>query len=71
MENLNLIYPEIFISLTIMFLLILGVFKKNSSNLVYNLSIFALIGTLILIFSYPLNTQIYLFNDSNFYLRVW
>ena len=64
MENLNLIYPEIFISLTIMFLLILGVFKKNSSNLVYNLSIFALIGTLILIFSYPLNTQIYLFNDS-------
>jgi NADH-quinone oxidoreductase subunit N len=64
MENLNLIYPEIFMSLAIMFLLILGVFKKNSSNLVYNLSIFALIGTLILIFSYPLNTQIYLFNDS-------
>ena len=28
MENLNFIYPEIFISLGIMFLLILGVFKK-------------------------------------------
>ncbi len=29
MDNLNFIYPEIFISLSIMFLLILGVFKKK------------------------------------------
>ena len=28
MNNLNFILPEIFISLSIMFLLILGVFKK-------------------------------------------
>ena len=28
MENLNLVLPEIFISLSIMFLLVLGVFKK-------------------------------------------
>ena len=32
MNNLDLYLPEIFISLSIMFLLILGVFKKNSSN---------------------------------------
>ena len=28
MENLQLVLPEIFLSLSIMFLLILGVFKK-------------------------------------------
>ena len=32
MNNLNFISPEIFISLSIMFLLILGVFKKNGSS---------------------------------------
>ena len=32
MEKLNFVYPEIFISLSIMILLILGVFKKNSST---------------------------------------
>ena len=31
MENINFIFPEIFISLSIMFLLLFGVFKKNSS----------------------------------------
>ena len=39
MENLNLILPEIFISLSVMFLLILGVFKKDSSQLIFNLFI--------------------------------
>ena len=52
-DNLNFIYPEIFISLSIMFLLLLGVFKKNSSSLIYNLSIVFLIFTLALIFNYP------------------
>ncbi len=37
MENLNLILPEIFISLSVMFLLILGSFKKDSSQLIFNL----------------------------------
>ena len=64
MNNISLIYPEIFISLSVMFLLILGVFKKNSLNLVYNLSIASLIGTLILIFNYPIKTETNLFNDS-------
>ena len=63
-NNLNFIYPEIFISLSIMFLLIVGAFKKNSSNLIFNLSIITLIGTLALILSYPIQSNINLFNDS-------
>ena len=38
MDNLNFILPEVFISLSIMFLLLLGVYKKNSSNIVHNLA---------------------------------
>ncbi len=64
MENLHFIYPEIFISLSIMFLLILGVFKKNSSNLIHNFSIFSLIIVIILIFNYPLLDNIKLFENS-------
>ena len=63
-NNLNFIYPEIFISLSIMFLLLLGVFKKESSSLVYNLSIVFLIFTLALIFNYPPQSNVNLFNDS-------
>ena len=63
-SKLNFIYPEIFISLSIMFLLLLGVFKKNSSSLIYNLSIIFLIFTLVLIFNYPLQSNIDLFNYS-------
>ena len=43
MMNLDLIFPEIFLSLSIMFLLMIGVFKKNSEKLVYNLSIMFLL----------------------------
>jgi len=64
MDKLNFIYPEIFISLSIMFLLILGVFKKKSSNLIISLSVITLIGTLVLIFGYPINTNLNLFNGS-------
>ena len=63
-ENLNFIYSEIFISLSIMFLLLLGVFKKNSSSLIYNLSIVFLVFTLVLIFNYPPQSSVNLFNNS-------
>ena len=33
MSNIELVFPEIFISLSIMFLLILGVFKKIAQKL--------------------------------------
>ena len=39
MNNINLIFPEIFISLSIMFLLIFGVFKKDSSKIIHNISV--------------------------------
>jgi len=64
MINLNLIFPEIFISLSIMFLLLVGVFKSRSSNLVYNLSIVSLLASLALILNYPIDTNILLFNNS-------
>ena len=47
-----------------MFLLLLGVFKSRSSNLVYNLSIISLLASLALILNYPIDTNILLFNDS-------
>ena len=64
MENINFILPEIFISLSIMFLLILGVFKKNSSSLVYTLSVIILIIGLGLIINFPQYQETYLFNNS-------
>ncbi|MBD1139141.1 NADH-quinone oxidoreductase subunit NuoN [Pelagibacterales bacterium SAG-MED46] len=48
MENLNLILPEVFISLSIMFLLILGVFIKNSSKLIFNASLLILLITSVI-----------------------
>ena len=51
MENLQLVLPEIFLSLSIMFLLIFGVFKKNSSRLVQSLSLAVLIVTAVITFN--------------------
>ena len=64
MENFNFIVPEVFISLGVMFLLIFGVFKKNSSSLVYTLSIVVLLIALGLIINFPSEQEIYLFNNS-------
>ena len=64
MDRLDLVLPEIFISLSVMFLLVFGVFKKKSSNIVYNLSIFSLIITAVLIFNNPFNKNVNLFNES-------
>jgi len=64
MINLNFIYSEIFLCLSIMILLIIGVFKKNSSNLIYNLSIISLLSCLALIFNFPINENAELFNNS-------
>ncbi len=64
MDNLDFISPEIFISLSIMFLLILGVFKKNSASVVHYLSISFLLIAGILILNNPQNVKILLFNNS-------
>ena len=44
MMNLDLIFPEIFLSISIMTLLMIGVFKKNSEKIVYNLSVITLLS---------------------------
>ena len=64
MINYNLILPEIFISLSIMFLLIFGVFKKNSSKIVYNLSSISLIIGLGLLLVFSEANNYYLFFNS-------
>ena len=65
MNNIELIFPEIFISLSIMFLLILGVFKKNSSKIIQNVSLLILLITAVITFNETLSVkQITLFNES-------
>ena len=65
MLNLELVLPEIFLSLSIMFLLILGVFKKDSSILIQNISLIVLLVTAVISFNETLGVnQTLLFNDS-------
>ena len=65
MENLQLILPEIFIALSIMFLLIFGVFKENSSEIIQNISLLVLLVTAVIVFNETLDVKkITLFNGS-------
>jgi len=65
MTNLELVFPEIFLSLSIMFLLILGVFKKDSSKLIQNTSLIVLLITAVITFNETLGIeQTFLFNGS-------
>ena len=65
MENLNYILPEIIIAIGIMFLLLLGVFKKESENLIQNTSLIILIIAAVLTFNETLsNNPMLFFNES-------
>ena len=65
MINLELVFPEIFLSLSIMFLLILGVFKKESSKLIHNISLIVLLVTAVITSNETLNIELkMLFNES-------
>ena len=65
MNNIELIFPEIFISLSIMFLLILGVFKKNSSKIIHNISLLVLLITTVITFNETIRiNRTTLFNES-------
>jgi NADH-quinone oxidoreductase subunit N len=65
MENFNLILPEIFIALSIMFLLVLGVFKKESSKLVFNISQLILLITAVITINETFSVnRVTLFKDS-------
>ena len=64
MENFHYILPEIFISVSIMLFLLVGVFKKNSASLIYNLSNISLVILLALIINLSSLDKVYLFNNS-------
>jgi NADH-quinone oxidoreductase subunit N len=65
MTNLELVFPEIFLSLSIMFLLILGVFKKDSSKLIQNMSLIILLICAVITFNETLGIEeTFLFNGS-------
>jgi len=65
MENLNLVLPEIFISLSIMFLLVLVVFKKDSSKITFNISLLVLLIASIITLNETFSiNRVTLFNNS-------
>jgi len=64
MEQLNLIIPELFLTISIMILLMIGVFYKNSFNLIFKLSMIILLATFILLFNHSVDTSAKLFNSS-------
>ena len=64
MEQLNLIIPELFLTTSIMILLMIGVFYKNSFNLIFKLSTIILLATFILLFNHSVDTSAKLFNSS-------
>ena len=65
MEYLELVLPEIFLSISIMFSLILGVFKKDSSKLIQNISLIILLITAVITLNETLSIEkILLFNNS-------
>ena len=64
MEQLNLLIPELFLATSIMILLMIGVFYKNSFNLIFKLSMIILLATFILLFNHSVDTSAKLFNSS-------
>ena len=65
MSNLQLVFPEIFLSLSIMFLLIFGVFKNKSSKLILNFSSLILLITAVITFNETINlVGVKIFNNS-------
>ena len=65
MDNLNFLLPEIFISLSIMFLLVLGVFKNNSSKIIFNTSLLVILVTAVITVNETFSvSRVTFFSDS-------
>jgi len=62
-NNLNIMFPEIFLSLSIFLILLIGVYIKNSFNLIFNISSLIIIVTITIILTSP-NTEEKIFLDS-------
>ena len=54
-NNLNILFPEIFLSLSIFTILMLGVFIKKSFNIIFNLTLLIIVTTAMIILSNPDN----------------
>ena len=54
-NNLNILFPEIFLSLSIFTILMLGVFIKKSFNIIFNLTSIIIVTTVMIILSNPDN----------------
>ncbi len=64
MNNLYFILPELFISLSVMFLLVFGVFKSNISKIIFYLSCLIILISLAINLNININEKIFLFNNS-------
>ena len=62
-NNLYIMFPEIFLSLSIFFILMVGVFIKKSFNLIFNLTSLIIIVTISIILTNP-NNEERIFLDS-------
>ena len=62
-SKLNIMLPEVFLSLSIFSILMLGVFIKKSFNIIFNLVSLIIITTIIIILSNP-NNEVKIFLDS-------
>ncbi len=64
MIDINYILPELFISISLMLILLLGVFKKKSAQLVYNFTIITLLILLVLLINLSSLSSAAIFNSS-------
>ena len=64
MDQLNLIFPELFLIISIMILLMIGVFFKNSFNLVFKLATLSLLIAIVLLFNISFDESSQIFNNS-------
>ena len=64
MSNLYFIIPELFISLSVMALLVLGVFKNNSSKIIFYFSCLIILVSLAINLNINITQTIFLFNNS-------
>ena len=62
-NNLNILLPEIFLTLSIFSILMIGVFVKKSFNLIFNLTSFIIILSIVIIFNSS-NKEEKIFLDS-------
>ena len=75
MQVIELILPELFLSVSILILLILGVFVKNSYKIVQNLALIVLLFAILLFFNLPeentkLFNQSFIVDDFSIFMKI-